>query len=121
MKPSRTSRLFGALLFAGSMSVGFQSHAHAPLQHPARGVIQSIDYTNRTLVLTESATATNRIFVWKSYTCFRRGWHKASPDMLRAGEAIKVWYRKEVGQFVLYEVRWTDIVQSNHVGNTSSR
>jgi hypothetical protein len=117
MNPSRTSKFFGALLLLGTISVGIQSHAYAPLQHPARGMIQSIDRTNRTLVLAESKT--NRIFAWKNYTRFRRGWHKASPDMLHAGETIKVSYRREIGRFVLYEVRWSDTAPTNSLKNPS--
>lgn len=117
MNSPRAFRLFGALLFVGTLLSGFQSYALAPLQHPARGVIQSIDHTNRILVLAESKT--NRVFVWKNYTRFRRGWHKASPDMLRAGQAIKISYRREIGRFVLYEVRWSDTAPTNSLGSPS--
>ena len=105
---SRVPKLFGLFLLIGAMLAGFSSYAHSPLQHPASGVIQIIDQTNRTLVLTESKTATNRVFVWKNYTRFRHGWHKASPDMLHAGQTVNLSYRREIGQFVLYEVRWRD-------------
>lgn len=117
MNSPRTSRLFGALLLVGTLLASLQSYARAPLQHPARGVIQSIDYTSRILVLAESKT--NRVFVWKNYTRFRRGWHKASPDMLRAGQPIKVSYRREIGRFVLYEVRWSDTAPTNSLEKPS--
>jgi hypothetical protein len=117
MNALRASRLVGALLLSGAMFVGFESYAHAPLQHPARGVIQSIDHTNQTLVLAESKT--NRVFVWKGYTRFRHGWHKGSPDMLHAGQQIKISYRREIGRFVLYEVRWSDTAPTNSLKNAS--
>lgn len=100
--------LLRSLLAVGFLFTAYQSQAHPPLQHPARGVIQSLDLTNHTLVLAEPKTATNRVFIWKSYTRFRVGWHKASPASLQPGQSIKVSYRREIGRLVLYEVRWSE-------------
>lgn len=102
---SRTLKVF-LLLLLGTLSARFECHAHSALQHPAHGVIQSIDSTNRTFVLAEAKT--NRVFVWKSYTRFRSGWHKASPEMLQAGQAVKLSYRREIGRLVAYEIRWSE-------------
>lgn len=102
---SRTFKLF-LLLLLGALFARFESYALPPIQHPARGVIQSIGSTNRTFVLAEAKT--NRVFIWKSYTRFRHGWHKASPEMLQAGQAVKLWYRREIGRLVAYEIRWSE-------------
>lgn len=102
LKFTRFLILFGVTLAA------FETQARPPVQHPAQGVVQSIDLTNHTLVLTEPKAATNRVFVWKSYTRFRVGWHKASPETLHAGQVIKLYYRREIGRLVLYEVRWSE-------------
>ncbi|ODU23874.1 MAG: hypothetical protein ABS95_02885 [Verrucomicrobia bacterium SCN 57-15] len=114
---SRAFKLF-PLLLVGALLMRFESYAHAPLQHPARGVIQSIDQTNRTFALVEAKT--NRVFVWKSYTRFRRGWHKASPEMLYPGQTVKLWYRREIGQLVAYEIRWSE-TQTNKTVSQSVR
>lgn len=121
MNLSHASKLFGTLLFVGIMWAGFQCYAHTPLQHPARGVIQRVDHTNRTLVLMESKTGTNCVFLWKNFTRFRRGWHKASPDLLRAGQSIKVSYQRDIGRLVLYEVRWSETGSTNLFENASTQ
>lgn len=102
---SRTLKLF-SLILLGALSARSECYAHSALQHPARGVIQSIDSTNRTFALAEAKT--NRVFVWKSYTRFRRGWHKASPEILQTGQAVKLSYRREIGRLVAYEIRWSE-------------
>lgn len=104
----RALKLFGLILLIGATFARVESYALPPLQHPARGVIQSIDQTNQTFVLAESKGATNRIFVWESYTRFRHGWHKASSEMLQPGQAIKLSCRREIGQLVAYEIRWSE-------------
>lgn len=114
---SRTFKLF-LLLLLGALFARFESYALPPIQHPARGVIQSIDRTNRTFVLAEAKT--NRVFVWKSYTRFRRGWHKASPEMLQTGQAVRLWYRREIGQLVPHEIRWSE-TQTNRTVSQSLR
>ncbi len=108
----RTITFAPLLLMLGVMFAAFESQANPPPTHPAQGTIQSIDLTSRTLVLAEPKAATNRVFVWKSYTRFRAGWHKASPDSFRAGQAVKVCYRREVGRLVLYEVRLSEANRS---------
>lgn len=108
---SRTLKLF-LLLLLGALSARLECYAHSALQHPARGLIQSIDSTNRTFVLAEAKT--NRVFAWKNYTRFRQGWHKASPEMLQSGQAVKLWYRREIGRLVAYEIRWTE-TQTNKI------
>lgn len=101
------------LILLGVTLATFETQARPPVQHPAQGVIQSIDVTNRTLVLTEPKAATNRIFIWKNSTRFRVGGQKVSPDSLHAGQPIKLYYRRESGRLVLREVRWSESNRSN--------
>ncbi|MBI3427910.1 MAG: hypothetical protein HY011_33725 [Acidobacteria bacterium] len=102
-----TLNLTHFLILFGVTLAAFETQARPPVQHPAQGVVQSIDLTNHTLVLTEPKAATSRIFIWKDSTRFRVGWQKASPDSLHAGQPIKVYYRRESGRLVLREVRWS--------------
>ena len=108
MKPRAAAKYFGPLLFAGMLTGGFESHALPPLQHPARGAIESVDHAERTLVLVDSKTRTSRIFLWNDSTRLRKNGVKVSADFLRTGIEVKGYYRKEVGQFVLRELRWSD-------------
>ena len=116
---TRALNLFTGLIFLGVMFASFESQARPPLQHPARGAIQSIDPTNHTLVLAEPKSTTNRVFVWKNSTRFRVGWHKASPDALRVGQSVKVYYRRESGRLVLREVRWSETSRRQKQGRPS--
>lgn len=108
MKPQRPSKLFGALLLVGLLTTGFDSFALPPRQHSARGVVESIDHAKRTLVLVDPNTKTTRVFVWNESTRFRQGGKKTVPEALQAGTEVRGYYRKEVGRFVLREVRWND-------------
>ena len=98
----------------------FETQARPPVQHPAQGVVQSIELTNHTLVLTEPKAATNRIFIWKDSTRFRVGGQRTSPNSLHAGQPIKVYYRRESGRLVLREVRWSESNRSEHQGQTNA-
>ncbi len=113
MKSSRTSKLFGALLLIGLLTSGFESQALPPRQHAARGVIESIDHANRTLVLVEPKTKTSRTYVWNDSTRFRQDGKKLTPDTLQVGITVQGYYRKEVGRFVLRELRWSNTAPSN--------
>lgn len=95
------------LILLGVTLTAFETQARPPVQHPAQGVIQSIDLANHTLALTEPKAATSRSFIWKDSTRFRVSGQKASPDSLHAGQPIKVYYRRESGRLVLREVRWS--------------
>ncbi len=108
------------LILLGLTLAAFETQARPPVQHPAQGVVQSIDPTNHTLVLTEPKAATSRTFIWKDSTRFRVGGQKASPDSLHAGQPIKVYYRRESGKLVLREVRWRDSNRSEHQDQTKA-
>jgi len=109
MKPRCAGKLFGALLLFGLLTSGFESQALPPRQHAARGVIESIDLARRTLVLIEPKTGASRTFVWSDSTRFRQDGRKVAVDALRPGAAVKGYYRREVGRFVLRELRQSSI------------
>lgn len=108
MKPRRAGKLFGALLLVGLLTTGFDSFALPPRQHAARGVIERIDHAKRTLVLVDAKTRASRVFVWNDSTRFREDGKKTVPEALQAGTEVRGYYRKEIGRFVLREVRWSD-------------
>ena len=121
MKPRHAHKWFGALLLIGTLTSGFESHALPPRQHAARGVIESVDQVKRTFVLLQPKSEQSRVFVWNDSTRFRRGWHKASPDMLRPGDEVKLWYRREIGRLVVREVRLNNTAPSNAIQGVSSQ
>jgi hypothetical protein len=88
--------------------VGFQGYALPPRQHAVRGVIESIDHASRSVVLIESRNKTRRTLVWNDSTRLRRDGKKIVPEALQAGTTVRGYCRKEVGRFVLREVRWSD-------------
>jgi hypothetical protein len=98
---------FAALLVAGTLIFASVGYARSPLSHPVRGVIESIDYTSQTLLLTDSKTHAHRSFSWTRSTRFRQDCGKAEPEALRAGAKVKGYYRRELGRLVLRELRWS--------------
>lgn len=107
MKSSRAPKLFGTLLLIGVLTSAFESQALPPRQHAARGVIESIDHANRTLVLVEPKTKTSRIYVWNDSTRFRQDGKKITSETLQPGMTVRGYYRREVGRLVLRELRWS--------------
>lgn len=107
MKPRCAGKLFGALLLVGILTSGFECQALPPRQHAVRGVVESVDHAKRTLVLVEPKAKTTRVFVWTDSTRLRQDGKKAAVEALRVGMEVKGYYRKEVGQFVLRELRWS--------------
>lgn len=95
--------LFG--LLSGSCLTSF---AVGPQQHAVHGVVEHIDHTKRTLLLVEVKTHARRVFVWNDSTRFRQDGKKIIPEALQPGAEVKGYYRKEVGRFVLHEVRWSN-------------
>jgi len=97
---------------------GFESHALPPRQHAVRGVVESIDHAKRTLVLVDSKTRTSRIFVWNDSTRFRQDGKRTVPEALQAGTPVRGYYRKEIGRFVLREVRRSDTAPAKSDNST---
>ena len=77
--------------------------ARSPRTHSLRGVVDAIDCTSRTLTLKSKEGAAPLTFVWNDSTSFtsKGGCAKCGLD---SGRAVRVSYRREVGQNVLREV-----------------
>lgn len=97
---------------------GLQSLALPPQQHAVRGVIEGIDHAKLTLLLVDPKTKTSRTFVWNDSTRFRQDGQKTTSQALQAGIEVKGYYRKEVGRFVLRELRWSNTASSISETNT---
>ena len=108
MKSSRAPKLFGVLLLMGVLTSAFESQALPPRQHAARGVIESIDHAKQTLVLVGPKTNARRIYVWNDSTRFRQDGKKTTHETLQGGMTVRGYYRREVGRFVLRELRWSN-------------
>lgn len=108
MKPHSAGKWLAALILVGLLTSGFKSYALPPRQHAARGVIESVDHANRTLVLADPKTKATRVYVWNNSTRFRQDGRKTTAGTLQSGIAVKGYYRKEVGRWVLRELRWSD-------------
>ena len=99
----------GLILLFGLLSGGcLNSFALGPRQHAIHGMVEDIDHTKRTLLLIDVKTHARRVFVWNNSTRFRHDGKKIRPEALRPGVEVKGYYRKEVGRFVLRELRWSN-------------
>lgn len=93
------SAVFAGLLFATTVS----GWALPPRQHSVSGVIESVDWPSRRILLT-SADGTRRVVLaWNDRTRFTKSAGCAQCS-LAVGRAVSIYYRQEVGQNVLREV-----------------
>ncbi len=92
--------LGGALLLASAT----ESRALPPRQHTISGVITSMDHGAQTLTLLVAKNGGTMVFVWKDSTRFSQGWKRICTGALEAGQAVKIYYRREIGQLVPREV-----------------
>ena len=90
--------ILGAALLLLSAS---SSWALPPRQHSARGIIQTIDAEAHTFTV---ATEDNQslVFVWKDYTRFIHRRSRVCYGALKPGLAVKISYRRDIGQLVPY-------------------
>ena len=76
-----------------------------PLVHQKQGVIDSVHVPVRALVVRLEDSSETRAFIWTDRTRFMKGGVIIDPESLRKGMKVKVSYRKELGRFVLREVK----------------
>lgn len=101
MKLSRTLLVVcGALLLVSAT----ESRALPPRQHATSGVIKSIDHDTHTITLTPDKGGMPLVFVWKNHTRFSQGWRRICLGAIEAGHAVRISYRREMGQLVPREV-----------------
>jgi hypothetical protein len=93
-QPIRLTVAAGLLLAATS-----NLWALPPLQHAISGVIKAIDYDAHTITLAPPK-GDDLVFVWKESTRFSQGWSRICLGALKAGQSVRVHYRREIGQLV---------------------
>lgn len=110
--------LLGVFLLVAALSSGYEAHATPTKQIGVRGVIQTVDYTNRSFTVLNKKQVTET-FIWNSRTWFRQktpkpdaSWfarlfsfsQKASVESLQPDRTALIYYRKEYGQSVAREI-----------------
>jgi hypothetical protein len=87
--------------------------AYPPVQHRAEGTVQSFDLEKSILVLNATNKSDPTVFVVKAgRTRFRRDGKTAVPEQLTVGQTIQLYYRKELGKWVVTEILWKSVPTS---------
>src|SRR5438105_4024305 len=73
-------------------------------QHSPSGEIESIDFTNRTVILKMEKGQPSRLFVWNNSTRFIAKGAAFDAEPLQPGRIVRVSYCREIGRLVLREV-----------------
>src|SRR5947199_9242920 len=94
------------LLLSGSLMLASTATGRAlpPLQHSFTGVIENIDFTERTITLKAEKDQTRRDFLWSDSTQFRLSGRMLKAEPFRVGSLIRGFYRRELGKLVLRHV-----------------
>jgi hypothetical protein len=107
-----------ALLFTTVSS----SWAMPPRQHSLRGIVESIDQSTHTMTVAPMKGGQPLVFVWKDSTRFRQCWSRLCSGALQNGSPVKIYYRREIGQFVPREVNLqSDAAMSCAIGQCCGR
>lgn len=101
--------LVRTLLLFGMLSAACESKALPPRQHPAVGVIESIDHVAQFIFLVEPVTKARRAFFWTNTTRLRCDGKRSQIGTLQPGMSVKCYYRNWSGRSVLRELRWTKL------------
>ena len=80
--------LLGVALFAVQ-----EARAANPRAHHLHGVVQSVDVTAHSLTVQKSTKAQPLVIQWNERTRFRDEKEPATPESLKAGQAVCVSYR----------------------------
>ena len=95
------------LFLVASLILTDVASALPPMQHLAQGSITTIDDAEIVLALTKVGKDTPAVFAIKlGRTRFRENGKKASLENLKAGQSVRIYYRKEMGMWVATEVAW---------------
>ncbi len=118
MKLQRASKLFGIFLLIGALSGICEAHGTPQHQLGVHGVIQTIDFTNRSLTVLDKKNVA-QTFVWDSTTWFRQktprpcaSWlsrffylgERTNAESLQPGRTAEIYWRKEYGRPVAREI-----------------
>jgi len=81
--------------------------AMSGVPHLVKGTVQSVDESKHVLVIASAERDQPLLFVLKAgRTRLRRNGKQATIGQLEVGQAVRVYYRKESGEWVATEVSW---------------
>lgn len=89
--------VLGLTLFASSVT-----WAIPPRQHSVSGVVTSISENAHTFTVAPDNGSEPQVFVWKDYSRFIHRSSRVCAGALKPGLAVKIYYRRKIGQFVPY-------------------
>lgn len=96
-----------SLLFLSFVCVVGEAQAAPSIQHRAEGVVRSIDPKKHLVVIeTEAKNEPDEFVVDDQRTRVRRDGTSAALQDLRAGQRVKLYFRKERDHLFATEVTW---------------
>jgi hypothetical protein len=95
------------LAIAGLFVTSGDIMARPSRQHYAKGVILSVDQTNHSMTVQLHKETKPVVFFWKESTRFRYNDRKKTHVLLATGDKMYFYYRREMGRYMLREVRAT--------------
>ena len=92
-----------------------EARAANPRAHHLHGVVQSVDVTAHSLTVQKSNKAQPLVIQWDERTRFRDGKEPAKAEILKAGQAVCVYYRVLPGRLgaTSVEVRRESSIREN--------
>jgi hypothetical protein len=109
MKYSSIPKIIGTLLLLACCFANSTVFAHTPHAREAHGVIQSIDYQKRILMLTYAQERGPQKLIWKSDTQFMCDLKPVSATELKEGTHITIYYHSPFfGKPYATKVAWSN-------------
>lgn len=100
----KTNLLPSAVVAGLLLVTAVSGWALPPRQHSVTGVIESVDWTSRQISLTSADGTRRLVLAWTDRTRFTKDAGCAQCS-LAVSRAVSIYYRQEVGQNVLREVK----------------
>ena len=72
------------------------ANALPPLERESKGVVQSVDRSNRTLTIKLEAESRLQTFEWNKDTRFLRDWKSTTSAALKAGVTVRIRYHSPI-------------------------
>ena len=86
------------LLLGVSLVAVPESRAANPRSHHLHGFVQSVDVTAHSLTVQKSTKSQPLVIQWDERTRFRDGKELAKAEILKAGQAVCLYYRRLPGR-----------------------
>ena len=111
------AKTFSMLLFGVALGAVQEARAANPRSHHLHGVVQSVDVTAHSLTVQKSTKAQPLVIQWNKHTRFRVGKEPATPESLKAGQAVCVSYGAPPGRL---EAKRVEVRRENSVRENGS-